>query len=102
MGIRITGDAFIWKSDKGLYSTTISNKNMDGTFDNAYITVQFKKGVELENKTKITINDGFITFYRNANDNNKPVFKLMVLDFSQEGDAKEESATDFSNELLPF
>lgn len=101
MSLRFTGETLIWKSEKGAYSTTISNKNMDGSYDNAYITVQFKKGVELENKTKINITNGFLTFYRNANDNNKPVFKIMVLEFTQEGDAKEETSS-FESDPLPF
>lgn len=101
MSIRITGEATIFKNEKGFYSTGISNKLMDGSYDNAYISVQFKKGTELENKTKINITNGFLTFYRNQNDNNKPVFKIMVLEFTKDGDAKEES-TNFSSDDLPF
>ena len=102
MGLKISGNICVFKNEKGFYSTGISNKLIDGSYDNAYITIQFKKGIELENKTKINITNGFLTFYRNQNDNNKPVFKIMVLEFTQVGDAAENTATDFSDESLPF
>lgn len=102
MSLRITGETKIYKSDKGFYSTGISNKLMDGSWDNAYFPVQFKKGVEVENKSTINITNGFLTFYRNQNDNNKPVFKIMVLEFTQVGDAKEDTNTNFTSDDLPF
>jgi DNA gyrase/topoisomerase IV subunit B len=100
--LKFTGETTIFKSDKGFYSTGISNKLMDGSWDNAYFPVQFKKGVEVENKTEINITNGFLTFYRDKNNENKPVFKIMVLDFTQVGDAAEDTATDFTDEPLPF
>ena len=100
MSIRITGETTIFKNDKGFYSTGISNKNMDGTYENAYISVQFKKGTEIENKTKINITNGFMSFFKGQD--GKPVFKIVVLEFTQPGDAKEDTTTDFSNEPLPF
>ena len=48
MSLRISGETIIFKNEKGFYSTGISNKNMDGSYDNTYITVQFKKGIELK------------------------------------------------------
>lgn len=101
MSLRITGETTIFKNDKGFYSTGISNKLMDGSWDNAYFPIQFKKGVEVENKSKINITNGFLTFYRNQNDNNKPVFKIVVLDFTQVGDAAEGTANSQDFEL-PF
>lgn len=99
MSIRITGETTIFKNDKGFYSTGISNKLLDGTYENAYIQVQFKKGVELENKTKINITNSFLTFWKGQD--GKPIFKIMVLEFTTNGDAKEES-TNFSPDDLPF
>lgn len=100
MSIRITGETTIFKNEKGFYSTGISNKLLDGTYENAYIQVQFKKGVELENKTKINITNGFLTFWKPQD--GKPIFKIMVLDFTQVGDAAEDTATAFDNNDLPF
>lgn len=61
--MEIAGRTMIFKNDKG-YSTTISNKKQDGSYDKMYITVQLPKGVELENKTMILILDGFLSFYK--------------------------------------
>lgn len=95
------GEVTIYKSQKGFYSIGISNKLMDGSYDNMFFPVQFKKGVELDNKTDINITNGWITFYRDKD--NKPIFKIMVLEFTQNGDAKEETnVTTFSGEDLPF
>ena len=100
MGIRVKGQTTIFKNDKGFYSTGLSNKLMDGSYENAYIPVQFKKGIELESKTKIEIKDGFISFYRNQE--GKPVFKIVVLEFEQYGDAKEPETSYSYSDDLPF
>lgn len=101
MSIKITGEnVTIFKNEKGMYSTGISNKLLDGTYENAYIQVQFKKGVELENKTKINITNAFLTFWKSQD--GKPIFKIMVLEFSQVGDAKEDTSSSFDSDSLPF
>ena len=102
MGIRITGNnVMVFKNEKGAYSTSISNKQLDGTYINSYITLQFKKGVELENKTRITIKDAFLTFFKL--DDGRTIYKIVVLDFEQEGDAKEpEVGFETKASDLPF
>lgn len=101
MSLKLTGEnIIIFKNDKGNYTTSISNKLLDGTWQNAPMLVQFKKGTELENKTKINITNGFMSFFKGQDD--KPVFKIIVLEFTQVGDAAENMATDFSDEPLPF
>ena len=37
------------------YSTGISSKNQDGTYNNAYMPVRFRRGIELEDKQMINI-----------------------------------------------
>ena len=56
--MQIRGETMIFANEKGGYSTTVSNKNQDGTYDNMYIAVNFKKGIALENQTKIDITNG--------------------------------------------
>ena len=100
MGLKISGNICVFKNDKGYYSTGISNKLMDGSYENAYLQVQFKKGTELNNKDRIIINNAFLSFYKNQE--GKPVYKIVVTDFQKEGDAKEpECGYDDSNSL-PF
>lgn len=101
MGMRITGEnVMVFRNEKGAYSTSISNKQLDGTYINSYITLQFKKGVELENKTRITIKDAFLTFFKL--DDGRIIYKIVVLDFEQEGDAKEPEISYADNDSLPF
>ena len=76
--MKITGETMIFKNDIG-YSTSVSNKKEDGTYENMSISVNFRKGVELENKTKINITDGFLSFYKTKNDEKR--LKLVVMDF---------------------
>ncbi len=45
------------------YSVGLSKKKQDGTYDNGYMPCQFKKGVSLEDKTKIYIKHAWLSFY---------------------------------------
>ena len=45
------------------YKMGLSNKDKDGNYINGYIPVQFRKGIELENKTKIYLKKAWLTFY---------------------------------------
>ena len=38
-----------------VYSTGISSKSLDGTYNNAYIPVKFRKGIEIEDRQLINI-----------------------------------------------
>lgn len=38
-----------------VYSTGISSKSQDGTYNNAYIPVRFRRGIELEDRQLINI-----------------------------------------------
>lgn len=53
----------IFKSDSGKYTVGLNNKKMDGTYDSSYFPIQFNKGVELENKTKILLKTAWLSFY---------------------------------------
>ena len=104
--MQIRGETMIFANEKGGYSTTVSNKNQDGTYDNMYITVNFKKNVSIENKTKIDITNGFLSFYKTREGLPKP--KIVVMDFEikdktetkQQEKVNEYDITD--NSELPF
>lgn len=80
--------------DRTLYTTSISKKKQDGTYEKAYIPVQFKKGVELENQTNIYIKNAWITFYKNKE--NKPVFYIFINEFN----TVEEQAKEFQDSSI--
>lgn len=103
--MQIRGETMIFANEKGGYSTTISNKNQDGTYDNMYIAVNFKKGITLENKTKIDITNGFLSFYKTRE--GLPKLKIVVMDFEIKGntEAKQEEVNNFEisqDDDLPF
>lgn len=50
--------------DKVSYSMGLSRKKEDGTFENGYIPVRFRKGYELKDRTKIKIKDAWIDFFK--------------------------------------
>ena len=64
-----------------LYSLMYSFKSGE-EWKNVFIDAQFKKGVDLANKTKITISNAFMTG-NEFNGNSKP--KVFVLDFKVVG-----------------
>jgi len=96
--MRITGETIIFKNEKGMYNTTISNKREDGTYENMRISVNFKKGIEVENKTKINIKDGFLSFWKNKD--GLPQVKLVIMDFEEVNTEGFQVSNDESD--LPF
>ena len=83
--MNITGEIKIFKRNyegKELYSTSLTNKNKDGTYENMYISAQLPKGVTLENNTKINITKGFMSFYKDKLGYAKP--KVVIQEFELE------------------
>ena len=80
-----TGETMIFRKDydgKAKYSCTLSKKGADGEYENAFINIQFKKGVELSNKQKITLTEAWLTFYMNKD--GKPVFYIFCNAFESD------------------
>ena len=84
----------IFKDERGVTSAYVANKELDENGEPYYvyarIVVGFRKGVEIKNKAKIKINDGFLTFYQVdtgefSEQTGKPIkrnyFKIVVMDF---------------------
>lgn len=61
------------------YTLGISSKDKDGNWVNGFMDCQFKKGVELNNKAKIEINNSFFTV---SEYNGKKYNKLFIMDFT--------------------
>ena len=65
MEVKSNKDEMIFKKEfngRINYSLGLSKKDKEGKYVNGYITVQFKKGVEVENQTKIKIKEAWIGF----------------------------------------
>lgn len=87
--MNITGETLIFKNNFG-YSTSISRKNQNGEYEKMYLSVQLPKGVELENKTKINITKGFLSFYKNKQ--GLPQIKVVVMEYKTNEEVQEREA----------
>lgn len=97
MAVKTTGEMMIFSNDKG-FSTSISNKKEDGTYDNMFIAVNFKKGVSVENKSKINVTNGFLSFYKTKDGLAKP--KIVIMEF--EGQNNTSNNEVIVEDDLPF
>ena len=70
------------------YRTAIVKKNDDNKYDRAYIDVKMPKNTQLEDKTKVRITKGFISFYKSKDD--KDVFYLVVQEYEKVMELKEQ------------
>jgi len=65
--MNISGECKIIKDDRGVCRTTLANKVIDENGEEhtefMSINVGFKKGIEVKNKERINIKNGFLTFY---------------------------------------
>ena len=72
------------------YRAGLSKKNQNGEYESAYIDVRMPR--EVENKTKINITKGFLSFYKNKE--NKDIFYIVIQEYSTNSEAKEEKKKD--------
>lgn len=67
---------------KTYYRAGLSSKKQDGSYESAYIDVKLPKGVALNDKSKIDITKGFLSFYKNKE--NKDVFYIVIQELRSE------------------
>lgn len=102
-GLQIAGTTRIFAKEvngKTFYSTSISTKNLDGTYDRMYISVQFPKDTVIQNNTDVMILDSFLSFYKDKNGLAK--LKLVVMKFEIEGTNQQPEFVADNSSDLPF
>lgn len=111
MGLKLTTDdkpVMIFRNDKEYNGTTfptytisVSSKDKEGNWANGYIDCLFKKGVEIENKTKIFIKNAFPV---SSKGKDKVYTKWMITDFEIEGQTKDDfmAIPESINEEVPW
>lgn len=80
-----TGDCMVFAKEyngRTFYSVGLSKKLQDGNYENGYMDVSFKKGVELPNKTKINVTKAWLTFYINKDKRTVP--QIFISEFESE------------------
>lgn len=100
MGLKLTTDTkpvMIFRKDIEYngstfpaYSIGVSSKDKDGNWVSSYLDCTFKKGVSVENKTKIFIKNAFPV---SSQGKDKVFTKWMITDFEIEG----QTNNDFMN-----
>jgi len=85
---------------KTLYSIGLSKKEQDGKYVNGYKMVRFKKGVELENRTKININKAFLDFY--ITKDNKTMDYIFITEFEKTNNevVKNDSVIEYTQDNI--
>ena len=87
----------IFKNERGINFAYVTNKEQDENGEPyctyARINIKFRKGVEVKNRTKIRINDGFLTFYQSGKEIKRNYFKIVVMDFDVLEDGIDEPYT---------
>lgn len=80
------------------YSIGLSKKKEDGSFENGYMPIRFKKGTELKDKTKIKIKEAWLDFYK-ADKRTVPYIFVNKFEMASDMDAIKQ-VTDV--EEMPF
>lgn len=52
------------RDGKTTYAIGLSKKKEDGTYEKGYMPVRFRKDIELKDKTKITIKEAWMDFFK--------------------------------------
>ena len=84
--------------NENTYSIGIMKKDTNGEKQYASILANFRKGVELENKTKIVINNAWLSFYKNQEGKN--IFYVFIENFTKVEEPAEQPADQ--KDKLPF
>lgn len=79
MNIKENAEVMIFKNDDR-YAIGMSKKDRNNQWYNGYFPCKFKKGVDIENKTKIILKNAFISFYLNEG---KTIPYIMIMDFEK-------------------
>lgn len=107
--MNISGKCTIYAKEfngKVLYSTKISQKNINGEWESMFINVQFPKNTNISDKTKIEVTKGFEGFYKDKN--GLPHIKYIIQEYITEDEQIEREGImneqDYStnNDVLPF
>lgn len=70
------------------YSMGLSNKKQDGSYEYGYIKCRFRKGVTLENQTRIYLKEAWLSFYKKED---KTVPYIFINEFETVAEAIDNS-----------
>lgn len=90
----------------GKTKISISKKNIDGTYENAYINIEFKKDTKIKNNQLINIKNAWLSFYKWEYQNKKgTTWFIKCNDFeevkatTEENENPDQEYIDFGNSI---
>ena len=95
MEIRSNKDDMVFRKDfedKTLYSISLTRKDADGGYIHGYIQINFKGGADIPNKSKIRINNGWLSFYLK---DGKTIPTIWTDDYTLVGEPKPKEENPF-------
>ena len=80
------------ENGKKHYRAGISSKNIKGEYETSYIDVRMPKDIYIENKTKINITRGFLSFYnyKGKDDKQHTIWYVVVQEFTTQQQMQQE------------
>lgn len=80
------------KDGKISYSIGLSRKKEDGTYENGYIPVRFRKDIELNDRTKIKIKSAWLDFFKIEK---RTMLYIFINDFEKvENEVQQQKSVD--------
>lgn len=95
MNITSNNTMIFVKEDDNLkkhYRAGLSTKKQDGTYDKAYIDVKMPKGTNIDDRTKINITKGFLSFYNytSKDDKQHTIWYVVVQEYTKQKETKDD------------
>ena len=87
-------------NDKTFYSVGLSKKLQDGTYENGSIGCQFKKGIEIQDKSKILIKSAWLSFYKDKE--KKTVPYIFINEYKLTAETIKTKKQDIDKEYVDF
>lgn len=103
--IDVKGDVMVFTTERGgykFYQGTIGKKLKSGEWDNAYIDFIFPKGTDIPNKTKIDVQEGWLTFDKHTNKEGKNITEWKLFIYKYEADGVPIGFEPIKDEDIPF
>lgn len=98
MNITSEYPVMVFKNDNGYYSLSLSDKKQDGRYVNWYKNCQFKKGVEVEDRTNIKIKKAWFK----CNDVNGRKYEYIFISEFETVNATQSGQQSGQEEQTPF
>ena len=108
--MNVTGTGMVFRNEHETngetwysYNISVSSKKLDGEYVSTSVPIRFKKGVMVENKTRIDIKKGFLTVREYTKDGDKKkILEIMCMEFGTVTKQEDSGFMPLQDEDIPF